>query len=87
MKAAGADLSKMNPATTGGAGMGGMVGSGLIGRGPRDRYIGIPITVIKGPNKGYIGTIKDTNGQLARVELNTNNKIISIDKEKIKWRK
>ncbi|KAI0311407.1 hypothetical protein OF83DRAFT_1271398 [Amylostereum chailletii] len=78
----GTDLSKMNPAMNGG----GMVGSGNIGRGPRDRLIGIFVTVVKGPNKGYNGTIKDTNGPIARVELNTGNKVITIDKEKLRRR-
>jgi transcription elongation factor SPT5 len=81
------DLSKMNPAMSGGAMTGGMVGSGHIGRGPRDRLIGVTIIVIKGPNKGYVGTIKDTNGPMARVELHTGNKMITIDKEKLGRRK
>ncbi|KAF8957531.1 hypothetical protein BDZ97DRAFT_1906781 [Flammula alnicola] len=77
----GADLSKMNPALV--APTGGMVGSGNMGRGPRDRHIGTTVTVIKGPHKGYVGTIKDTNGAIARVELRTGNKIIMVDKEKL----
>jgi len=77
------DLSKMNPSMMGG----GMVGSGIIGRGPRDRLIGTPVMVTKGPSKGVAGVIKDTNGNLARVELLTGNKVISIDKSKLKWRK
>lgn len=85
MKLGSADLSKMNPALTGGA-MGGMVGSGNIGRGPRDRLIGVTVAVIKGPSKGYVGTIKDTNGPVARVELYTSNKVITIDKVKLKRR-
>ncbi|KAI0672145.1 transcription elongation factor Spt5 [Trametes maxima] len=84
LKLGNTDLSKMNPALSGGAG--GMVGSGNIGRGPRDRLIGVTITVIKGPNKGYVGTIKDTNGPHARVELLTGNKVITIDKEKLRRR-
>ncbi|KAI0708566.1 transcription elongation factor Spt5 [Earliella scabrosa] len=84
MKLANTDLSKMNPALSGGAG--GMVGSGTMGRGPRDRLIGVSVTVIKGPNKGYVGTIKDTNGPHARVELLTGNKVITIDKEKLRRR-
>ena len=78
---AGADLSKMNPAMI--APTGGMVGSGAMGRGPRDRDIGTTVTVIKGPHKGYTGTIKDTNGPIARVELRTGNKVITIEKEKL----
>lgn len=76
-----ADLSKMNPSLA--APTGGMVGSGNMGRGPRDRDIGLAVVVIKGPHKGYNGIIKDTNGNIARVELNTGNKLISIDKEKL----
>ena len=80
----GTDLSKMNPLLSGGAG--GMVGSGTMGRGPRDRLIGVSVTIIKGPNKGYVGTVKDTNGSQARVELLSGNKVITIDKEKLKRR-
>lgn len=77
------DLSKMNPAI-GGAPMGGFVGSGAMGRGPRDRLIGVNVVIVKGTFKGYIGIIKDTNGPQARVELNTGNKIITIEKDKLK---
>ncbi|KAJ7594369.1 transcription elongation factor SPT5 [Mycena floridula] len=76
------DLSKMNP-TLMPPPSGGMVGSGNMGRGPRDRSIGLSVIVTKGPHKGYRGIIKDTNGTIARVELNTGNKLISIDKEKL----
>ena len=86
MKLGSTDLSKMNPAMSGGA-QGGMVGSGNMSRGPRDRLIGVSVTIVKGPQKGYAGTIKDTNGNIARVELLSGNKIIMIDKEKLKRRK
>lgn len=78
------DLSKMDPNIV--APSGGMVGSGNMGRGPRDRHIGTNVMVVKGTYKGYIGIIKDTNGNIARVELNTGNKVISIDKDKLKER-
>ncbi len=81
----GTDLSKMNPAMAVPAG--GMVGSGSMGRGPRDRSIGSLVVVVKGIYKGYAGTIKGTNGSAARVELQTGNKIITIEKEKLKRRK
>ncbi|KAF7321512.1 Transcription elongation factor SPT5 [Mycena kentingensis (nom. inval.)] len=84
INAAAMDLSKMNPALA--PPTGGMVGSGNMGRGPRDRLIGVHITVVKGPYKGYVGTIKDTNGNIARVELNTGNKVVPIDKDKLKRR-
>jgi transcription elongation factor SPT5 len=72
----------MNPAMA--APTGGMVGSGNMGRGPRDRLIGENVVVVVGLHKGYLGTIKDTNGALIRVELKTNNKVISIEKDKLK---
>ncbi|KAJ7925139.1 hypothetical protein B0H13DRAFT_1975218 [Mycena leptocephala] len=78
------DLSKMNPALV--PPTGGMVGSGNMGRGPRDRLIGVTVTIVKGPYKGYVGAIKDTNGPIARVELHTGNKVVPVDKEKLKRR-
>ena len=63
-----------------------MVGSGNMGRGPKDRHIGLTVAIVKGPQKGYVGTIKDTNGNVCRVELRTGNKIITIDKEKLRER-
>ncbi|KZS88010.1 transcription elongation factor Spt5 [Sistotremastrum niveocremeum HHB9708] len=83
-KAAGPDLSKLNPAV-GGAAMGGTVGSSLF-RGPRDRLVGIQVMIVQGNYKGYVGLIKDTNGPHARVELNTNNKVVTIDKSKLRRR-
>lgn len=80
----GTDLSKMNPSI--GAPIGGMVGSGGMGRGPRDRDIGLTVCVVKGPHKGYVGTIKDVNGTIARVELRTGNKVVSLEKDKMRER-
>ena len=83
----GADLSKMNPAV--GVGMpppGGTVGS-QIGRGPRDRLIGVHVMIVKGPNKGHAATIRETNGHMARIELMTSAKVISIEKDKLRRRK
>ncbi|SJL10156.1 related to SPT5-transcription elongation protein [Armillaria ostoyae] len=76
----GADLSKMNPALA--LHPGGMAGSS-IGRGPRDRMIGTIVQITRGPHKGYVGTIKDTNGPIARVELNTSNRVVTIEKTKL----
>lgn len=78
----GTDLTKMNPHVAGGATTGGMVGSAMT-RGPRDRDIGATVAIIQGPQKGYIGIIRDTNGPFARVELHTGNKIVTIDKKKL----
>jgi len=78
-KPGGMDLTKMNPAVAGGQG-----GAPSMMKGPRDRLIGISIKIIKGPQKGYAGVIKDVNGPHCRVELSTNNRIISIEKEKLR---
>ncbi|KAG8836180.1 transcription elongation factor spt5 [Serendipita sp. 399] len=78
-KQPGVDLSKMNPAITGATG-----GAPSMSRGPRDRLIGVNIKIIKGTQKGYAGVIKDVNGQYCRVELSTNNRIITIEKEKLR---
>lgn len=83
MKLGSTDLSKMNPSATGG----GMAGSGNMGRGPRDRHIGLHVVIVQGPRKGYVGTIKDTNGTIARVELLTGQKVISIEKSKLRKKK
>lgn len=79
------DLSKMNPSVGGAVPVGGFVGSGAMGRGPRDRHIGVRVVVTAGTFKGYIGIIKDVNGTMARVELNTGNKVISILKSKLMY--
>ena len=81
----------MNPAVGVGVGLGmaqpgGTVGS-QIGRGPKDRLAGVSVMIVKGPNKGHAGTIRDTNGGMARVELQTSAKVITIEKEKLRRRK
>ncbi|KAG8854512.1 transcription elongation factor spt5 [Serendipita sp. 411] len=78
-KQPGIDLSKMNPAISGATG-----GAPSMSKGPRDRLIGVIIKIIKGTQKGYAGVIKDVNGQYCRVELSTNNRIITIEKEKLR---
>ncbi|KAG8706005.1 transcription elongation factor spt5 [Ceratobasidium sp. 395] len=81
---AGVDLSKMSPEMAGGAG--GMVGSGIMNRVPQDRLIGVSVTVTKGLQKGYMGTIKETNGDIVRIELVTNNKVVSIEEDKLRMK-
>jgi transcription elongation factor SPT5 len=83
LKTAGVDLSKMNPTVGTGAMTGGMVGSGTMGRGPRDPLLGWSVTINKGPHKGYVGYVKDTNGPIARVELHATNKVVTIDRAKV----
>ena len=72
----------MKPAVAGNLNSGGMVGS-QMGRGPRDRLIGVTCRIFKGPQKGYNGIIKDTNGNLLRVELQATNKVITIERHKV----
>lgn len=83
------NLGTMNPALSGGAGgqqQGGMVGSQAF-RGPRDFLVGVHVVVVKGPQKGLVGIVKDTNGPVARVELQVGNRVITIDKQKLKRKK
>lgn len=75
----GSDLSKMNPALA----MPAVSAAAMGSRGPRDRSIGTFVQVIRGPHKGYVGRIRDTNGNIARVELTTRNKLITIEKDKL----
>ena len=78
------DLSQMNPAMSAVNPLrekGGMVGSQMIGKGARDRLADVPVQIIRGSYKGMIGTIKGTNGNQVRIELSTNSKIISLEKE------
>ncbi|PLW52216.1 hypothetical protein PCANC_02297 [Puccinia coronata f. sp. avenae] len=78
------DLSKMNPEMANRPPVGGpMVAAGLGQRFKRDEDIGKLCYIIKGPNKGLQGIIKDINGLLARVELHTNNKTLTIEKTKL----
>ena len=44
------------------------------------------VSVAAGPYKGYIGIIKEVNGNLAQVELHTNGKLISVDVTKIHFK-
>lgn len=73
----GPDLSKMNPALM-------KPGSAM---GPpqrsfgRDRVIGKTVSIRKGPFKGLVGIVKDTSDEQARVELHSQNKLVSVPKE------
>jgi transcription elongation factor SPT5 len=80
----GVDSTKMNPAMAGGAG--GPPGVVNITRGPRDRYQGLEIKIVKGAHKGHIGIIKDTNAGTARVEVSSKNKIITMPLDALKGR-
>ncbi|KAM0750817.1 transcription elongation factor Spt5 [Meredithblackwellia eburnea MCA 4105] len=53
----------------------------------RDGRIHRKVSVTRGPQKGYAGVIKDVTGQMARVELYTNSKVITISLESLKEQK
>lgn len=79
VQAAGPDLSKMNPSMIQpGANGSSMPPPRSMGR---DKLIGKTITVRKGPHKGLLGIVKDTNGDDARIELHTKNKTITVKKD------
>lgn len=78
-RATGPDLSKMNPALM----RNGMPGSSMpppksFGR---DRLVGKTIMIRRGDFKGLVGIVKDCTDQVARVELHSRNKVVSIPKE------
>ncbi|TIA98652.1 hypothetical protein E3P96_03110, partial [Wallemia ichthyophaga] len=78
------DLSQMNPAMKNVNPIqekGGMVGSQMMGKGMRDKLADVPAQVIRGSYKGLIGTIKETNGNRVRIELNTNLRVESLPRE------
>ncbi|WWC92361.1 uncharacterized protein L201_007318 [Kwoniella dendrophila CBS 6074] len=78
-KSAVSDLGKMNPALNQQLPYG---GASLMPPPPtnvnRNRLINTLVVVIKGTSKGLMGTIRDIQGDNARVELKTNNKILTI---------
>ncbi|MBW0463912.1 hypothetical protein O181_003627 [Austropuccinia psidii MF-1] len=78
------DLTKMNPEVAGRPPIGGPAAGAVLGqRFKRDEDIGKLCYIIKGPHKGLQGIIKDINGLLARVELHTNNKTLTVEKSKL----
>jgi transcription elongation factor SPT5 len=62
----------------------GLLGVGGAARPPgREPAIGQFVIIVKGNHKGYKGICKDMNGPLARIELHTNNKTITIERTKL----
>lgn len=75
------DLTKMNPDMN--APSAGMTGTTpMVSRG-REVALGLNVIVIKGNHKGYKGIIKDLNGPLARIELHTRMRTITIERNKL----
>jgi len=76
------DLTKMNPKFSAGGSMAPPPLPVKVQSG-RDRCLNQNVSVRLGEYKGYRGIVKDTNGEIARVEFHTKNKIISIAKSKL----
>lgn len=76
------DLTRMNPKFRAGGAMAPPPLPVKVQTG-RDRTINQNVSVRLGEYKGYRGIVKDTNGDIARVELHTKNKILSISKSKL----
>ncbi|WFD00918.1 transcription elongation factor spt5 [Malassezia yamatoensis] len=77
VKAQSTDLSKLNPAM---ANPGAEGGANAVAprRGGRDVFAGRHVAIVRGPYKTYRGIIKDTTGDMARVELHTMSKILTV---------
>lgn len=71
------DPSQMNPALKA---MDADAGANASGprRGGRDIYAGKTVAIVRGPYKTYRGIIKETTGGMARVELHTMSKILTV---------
>jgi transcription elongation factor SPT5 len=50
----------------------------------KGRLLNTLVVVVKGTNKGLMGVIKDVLGENARVELATNNKMLTIHTSSLK---
>jgi transcription elongation factor SPT5 len=49
----------------------------------RDNLMAKTVTITGGPFKGYLGIVKDTTDSQARIELHTNNRVITVDKTRL----
>lgn len=57
--------------------------SNAASAGPVGHLIGKSVTITGGPQKGYVGFVKQIADNVARVELHTNGKIISVSVDKL----
>ncbi|CDU23743.1 related to SPT5-transcription elongation protein [Sporisorium scitamineum] len=76
----GGDLSKMNPALSNlsGGGANDVRVEGVRRLGGRDMHKGKNVAIIKGPYKTYRGRITETTGNMARIELTSVSKPITV---------
>lgn len=59
--------------------------AGLVSDGVNLRkLVNLHVVIVKGTHKGLRGVIKDTVGAKLRVELGTNNKVITFDRTELK---
>ena len=74
------DLSKLNPALANatGGGANDVRVEGVKRFGGRDIYQGKHVAIVKGPYKTYRGIIKETNGNMARIELQSVSKPVTV---------
>lgn len=50
----------------------------------KSRLVNELVVVVKGTHKGLMGIIKDVQGEKARVEMATNNKVLTLDLTSLK---
>lgn len=50
-----------------------------VGMPNKNRLINTPVVVVRGTQKGLMGIIKDVQGEKARVEMASNNKVLTLD--------
>lgn len=78
-RSSGPDLTKQDPS------LNKMLPTGLSSTAANFRHlINTPVVVIGGTQKGLRGVIKDTTGDKARVELATNNKVVTLPFARLK---
>ncbi|PVU88094.1 hypothetical protein BB560_006396, partial [Smittium megazygosporum] len=49
----------------------------------RDPIIGQYVIITRGPSKGYMGIVKTTSGNIARIELHTSARIVNVERDKL----
>ncbi|KAI9197089.1 uncharacterized protein BJ171DRAFT_523077 [Polychytrium aggregatum] len=73
-----AKTNPMGPPTTrGGFGR----GRGAPMRGRRDALVAKSGTITRGPYKGYLGIVKDSDNDTLRIELHTNSRVVTVKRD------
>lgn len=80
----GPDLTKMNPIMSGVMAPPPIPQNGHANSRQRDPIENLrEVVITKGPYKGHKGNIKDVNGPLVRIELQTSSKLITVERERL----